>query len=39
MEAPARGEDGRRFLRGERGRAKKRAMSLRALADLETWAG
>jgi methylenetetrahydrofolate--tRNA-(uracil-5-)-methyltransferase len=39
MEAPARSEDGRRFLRGERGRAKKRAMSLRALADLETWAG
>ena len=39
MEAPARSEDGRRFLRGERGRAKKRAMSLRALADLEAWAG
>jgi methylenetetrahydrofolate--tRNA-(uracil-5-)-methyltransferase len=39
MEAPARAEDGGRFLRGERGRAKKRAMSLRALADLEAWAG
>ena len=38
MEAPLRGEDGRRFARGERGRAKKRAMSLRALDDLETWA-
>jgi methylenetetrahydrofolate--tRNA-(uracil-5-)-methyltransferase len=37
MDAPARSEDGRRFLRGERGRAKKRAMSLRALADLEAW--
>ena len=39
MEAPLRGEDGRRFARGERGRAKKRAMSFRALDDLETWSG
>jgi methylenetetrahydrofolate--tRNA-(uracil-5-)-methyltransferase len=38
MEAPARSEDGRPFKRGERGRAKKREMSLRALADLEAWA-
>ncbi len=38
MEAPARSDSGHRFARGERGRAKKRAMSLRALADLETWA-
>jgi methylenetetrahydrofolate--tRNA-(uracil-5-)-methyltransferase len=38
MEAPARSENGRPFARGERGRAKKRAMSLRALADLEVWA-
>jgi methylenetetrahydrofolate--tRNA-(uracil-5-)-methyltransferase len=38
MEPPTRSESGRPFARGERGRAKKRAMSLRALADLETWA-
>lgn len=37
MEAPARSEDGRRFQRGEKGRARKRAMSLRALADLNDW--
>jgi methylenetetrahydrofolate--tRNA-(uracil-5-)-methyltransferase len=37
MEAPRSGEDGGRFQRGERGRAKKRAMSLRALADLKAW--
>jgi methylenetetrahydrofolate--tRNA-(uracil-5-)-methyltransferase len=37
MAAPARSKDGRRFKRGERGRARKRAMSLRALADLEDW--
>jgi methylenetetrahydrofolate--tRNA-(uracil-5-)-methyltransferase len=37
IDAPRWGEDGRRFQRGERGRAKKRAMSLRALADLEAW--
>ena len=39
MEAPARAEGGARFARGERGRAKKRAMSLRALADLDAWLG
>jgi len=39
MAAPRSGEDGRRFQRGERGRAKKRAMSLRALADLDAWLG
>jgi methylenetetrahydrofolate--tRNA-(uracil-5-)-methyltransferase len=38
IEAPARTEGARRFARGERGRAKKRAMSLRALADLDAWA-
>ena len=37
MEAPARGLDGQPFKRGERGRAKKRAMSVRALNDLECW--
>jgi methylenetetrahydrofolate--tRNA-(uracil-5-)-methyltransferase len=37
MEAARSAEDGRRFQRGERGRAKKRAMSLRALADLDAW--
>jgi methylenetetrahydrofolate--tRNA-(uracil-5-)-methyltransferase len=39
MEAPRRSEDGKPFARGERGRAKKRAMSLRALSDLEAWVG
>ena len=38
LEGPRRDADGRSFRRGERGRARKRAMSLRALADLETWA-
>ena len=38
MDAPRRSEDGKPFARGERGRARKRAMSLRALAALETWA-
>jgi methylenetetrahydrofolate--tRNA-(uracil-5-)-methyltransferase len=37
--APTRREDGRRIARGERGRARKRAMSLRALADLDLWIG
>ncbi len=37
IEAPGRGEVDRRFNRGERGRAKKRALSLRALADLDAW--
>jgi methylenetetrahydrofolate--tRNA-(uracil-5-)-methyltransferase len=38
MDAPPRGSGAHRFARGERGRARKRAMSLRALADLEAWA-
>jgi methylenetetrahydrofolate--tRNA-(uracil-5-)-methyltransferase len=37
MEAPKRSADGTPFRRGERGRARKRAMSVRALADLEAW--
>ncbi|MEO8811812.1 MAG: methylenetetrahydrofolate--tRNA-(uracil(54)-C(5))-methyltransferase (FADH(2)-oxidizing) TrmFO [Caulobacteraceae bacterium] len=39
VEAPGRTADGLPFRRGERGRAKKRVMSLRALAALETWIG
>jgi len=37
MEAPKRSADGKPFARGERGRAKKRSMSVRALEDLATW--
>jgi methylenetetrahydrofolate--tRNA-(uracil-5-)-methyltransferase len=37
MDAPRRDGEGRRLVRGERGRARKRAMSERALADLEAW--
>jgi len=37
IEAPKRSEDGKRLAPPERGRAKKRLMSLRALADLEGW--
>jgi methylenetetrahydrofolate--tRNA-(uracil-5-)-methyltransferase len=37
MEAPRRGADGARYGRTERGRAKKKAMSQRALADLDAW--
>ena len=37
MEAPKRDADGRKLPTHERGRAKKRAMSRRALADLEGW--
>ena len=37
LEPPTRGEDGARLSRGERGRAKKRAMGARALADLDAW--
>jgi methylenetetrahydrofolate--tRNA-(uracil-5-)-methyltransferase len=36
-EGPKRAEDGRRLSPTERGRAKKRVMSLRALADLDAW--
>jgi len=39
MEAPKLGVDGRRLPATERGRAKKRLMSLRALADLDAWLG
>ena len=39
MEAPRRDEAGVAIPTKERGRAKKRLMSLRALADLETWLG
>jgi methylenetetrahydrofolate--tRNA-(uracil-5-)-methyltransferase len=37
MEAPRRTEDGARIPTKDRGRAKKRLMSLRALADLNAW--
>jgi methylenetetrahydrofolate--tRNA-(uracil-5-)-methyltransferase len=37
MEAPRRAADGRKLPTHERGRAKKRAMSARALADLDGW--
>jgi len=37
LEAPRRDPDGRRLQRGERGRGRKRAMSERALIDLEAW--
>jgi methylenetetrahydrofolate--tRNA-(uracil-5-)-methyltransferase len=37
MEAPRRSGDGRRLTPPERGRAKKRLMSIRALADLDAW--
>ncbi|MFI4976359.1 MAG: methylenetetrahydrofolate--tRNA-(uracil(54)-C(5))-methyltransferase (FADH(2)-oxidizing) TrmFO [Caulobacterales bacterium] len=39
MAEPQRDPGGRKFVRGERGRARKRAMSLRALEDLRAWAG
>jgi methylenetetrahydrofolate--tRNA-(uracil-5-)-methyltransferase len=39
MEAPKRHADGSRFLRGDKGRARKKAMSERALADLDSWLG
>ena len=37
MDPPKRAEGGKPFARGERGRAKKRLMSVRALADLDAW--
>ncbi len=37
LEAPTHDADGRKLKGEERGRAKKRAMAERALADLETW--
>ena len=37
MEAPRKGPDGARIPDKERGRAKKKLMSKRALADLAAW--
>ncbi|WP_204307386.1 hypothetical protein, partial [Enterobacter hormaechei] len=37
MEAPKKDAEGRRLPTSERGRAKKRLMSLRAVADLGAW--
>ena len=37
MDPPKRAEGGKPFARGERGRAKKRLMSIRAMADLDGW--
>jgi methylenetetrahydrofolate--tRNA-(uracil-5-)-methyltransferase len=37
LEAPESGHDGKRLKAKERGLAKKRAMSQRALADLNAW--
>jgi methylenetetrahydrofolate--tRNA-(uracil-5-)-methyltransferase len=37
LEPPKRAEDGRRLGAKERGRAKKRLMGERALADLDAW--
>ena len=39
MEAPRHAPDGRKLPPQERGRAKKRAMSARAIADLQAWLG
>jgi methylenetetrahydrofolate--tRNA-(uracil-5-)-methyltransferase len=39
IEAPRVDSDGRKLPPQDRGRAKKRAMSLRALADLDAWVG
>jgi methylenetetrahydrofolate--tRNA-(uracil-5-)-methyltransferase len=39
MEAPKKPEDGRKLPAAERGKAKKTAMSERALADLDGWLG
>jgi methylenetetrahydrofolate--tRNA-(uracil-5-)-methyltransferase len=39
MEAPRHDADGRKLPPQERGRAKKRAMSARAVADLQAWLG
>ncbi len=37
MESPSTDTDGKRLKANERGRAKKRAMSVRALADIDRW--
>jgi methylenetetrahydrofolate--tRNA-(uracil-5-)-methyltransferase len=39
LEGPRRSDDGRKLSPTERGRAKKRVMSLRALEDLDGWLG
>ncbi|MFN7232706.1 MAG: hypothetical protein ACK5U9_12995, partial [Brevundimonas sp.] len=39
LEAPRIDEDGRRIPPRDRGRARKRLMSLRALASLDRWSG
>ena len=39
MDPPKRSADGKPFVRGERGRAKKRLMSVRALEHLAAWSG
>ncbi len=39
IEGPTHAEDGKKLKPPERGRAKKRLMSVRALADLEAWLG
>jgi methylenetetrahydrofolate--tRNA-(uracil-5-)-methyltransferase len=39
MEAPRHDEQGKKLPAAERGRARKKAMSLRALADLDAWLG
>jgi len=39
MDAPRHDETGKKLPAAERGRAKKKAMSLRALADLDAWLG
>jgi methylenetetrahydrofolate--tRNA-(uracil-5-)-methyltransferase len=39
MEAPRRDDQGAKLPPAERGRAKKKAMSLRALAELDAWLG
>jgi methylenetetrahydrofolate--tRNA-(uracil-5-)-methyltransferase len=38
-DATPRRPEGRRFARGEKARERKRAVGLRALADLDAWAG
>jgi methylenetetrahydrofolate--tRNA-(uracil-5-)-methyltransferase len=39
LDAPKRDDEGRKLTLPERGRAKKRLMSIRALADLDAWLG
>jgi methylenetetrahydrofolate--tRNA-(uracil-5-)-methyltransferase len=37
IDGPAEGADGKRLKGKDKGRAKKRAMSVRALADIDRW--